>query len=737
MNPTERLLQRVNQPTDPLQELCGHYGIATDFLDVWGQRQEVGFESLIGLLAAFGVDATRPASTKRALEDALAAEWQSPLPPVHAVLADCTPWTLSIRVPASMQELHWRIALEDGGLREGTVGVVSAYQADPADRAAVHGETLTQRTVEIAAALAPGYHRLTVDGMAGETLVISAPARCYRPAALQDGGRAWGPSLQLYALQSNRNWGMGDFTDLRHFVGLMAQSGASLVGLNPLHAMFASRPAHASPYSPSSKRLLNVLYIDPEAVDGFDGCTEAKARLGSQAFQARLAALRAKPLVDHEGVAAAKFEILALLFNDFKLRPTDSFDAFVRQGGDTLRNHAIFETLLEQASTRPSEAGGTWLTHPAQTRPELARFAELHADRVLFHQYLQWLAHTQLQAAADAARAQGMAVGLYLDLAVSVDGHGSDAWAASEVFATGARVGAPADAFNPKGQDWGLLPMRPDRLRADRYRYFIETLRASMRHAGALRIDHVMGLMRLFWIPENHTARAGSYVHYAMDEVLAIVVLESQRNRCMVIGEDLGTVAPEMQQAMADRDLLSYRLLYFERGVGSFKSPADYPPSALVAVSTHDLATLNGWWSGEDLRVRLEQGLYPSPDIFEAQLLDRSRERAELLLALQQADLITHEAMGHFAFCGLPPAELIEAIHAFLASTPCALMVVQLEDFLGVLEQANLPTTTTEQPNWRRKLPLALGGMAQHEGMAAMARILSQARPQARATSIH
>jgi (1->4)-alpha-D-glucan 1-alpha-D-glucosylmutase len=260
--------------------------------------------------------------------------------------------------------------------------------------------------------------------------------------------------------------------------------------------------------------------------------------------------LRAKPLVDHEGVAAAKFEILELLFNDFKLRPNDSFNAFVQQGGETLRNHAIFETLQEQAATPP-----------APTSPEVARFAELHADRILFHQYLQWLAHTQLQAAADTCRAHGMAVGLYLDLAVSVDGGGSDAWAASEVFAVGARVGAPADAFNPNGQDWGLLPMRPDRMRADRYRYFIETLRANMRHAGALRIDHVMGLMRLFWIPKEHTARSGAYVHYAMDEVLAIVVLESQRNQCMVIGEDLGTVAPEMQQAMAERDLLSYRLL--------------------------------------------------------------------------------------------------------------------------------------------------------------------------------
>ena len=715
----------ADAPSTLLHDLCCHHGIATAYLDVWGERQQVAAESLVDLLAAFGVDASTAASAQHAWDEAQAVARQSPLPPVRAVLAHSARWSLAVRVPGAASALHWRIALEDGAILQGSLGVATAGGADPG---AAPGESFQERTVEINAALPPGYHHFTVDGLAGETLIVSAPARCYRPAALQDGQRVWGPSVQLYALRSERNWGMGDFTDLCNFIGLMAQSGASLVGLNPLHALFASRPGHTSPYSPSSKRLLNVLYIDPEAVAGFEQCAAAKARLRSDAFQLRLAGLRAEPLVDHAGVAAAKLEILALLFEEFQRGPRHgAFGAFIQQGGETLRNHAVFEAMQEDAALPSPPA--------APDSPEVALFAERHADRVLFHQYLQWLAHVQLQRAVEASRAQGMAVGLYLDLAVSVDGSGSDAWAAADMFASEARVGAPADAFNPNGQDWGLLPLRSDSLHADGYRYFIETLRANMRHAGALRIDHVMGLMRLFWIPGQRNARGGSYVHYAMDEMLAIVALESQRHHCMVIGEDLGTVAPEMQEAMAQRDLLSYRLLYFERGTGSFKPPRDYPPAALVAVSTHDLATFHGWWSGEDLRVRLAQGLYPAPEIFEAQLLDRSRERGELLLALKQAGLISHEAMGRLAFCSLPPAELVEAVHAFLASTPCSLMVVQPEDFLGVVEQANLPGTTTEQPNWRRKLPLDLEALACDAGMAGMARTLSAYRQSHRNTN--
>lgn len=721
----------------PLRTLCRYHGIATEFADVWGEVQRVSDNSLVGLLAAFDIDASSQSATQRALAKVETNKWSAALPAVCAVQTSEAPWTIKLRVPSSTAELHWHIALEDGLAITGSVRVA---QAPTLARTSSSGIELLEIEAEIVAGLPTGYHRFRLEGVAGETLIISAPARCYRPPGAEEGNRVWGPSVQLYSLRSNRNWGIGDFSDLSTFVKDAASQGASLVGVNPLHALFPDRPNHASPYSPSSRRAINVLYIDPEAAEGFDTCAAAKRLVASEEFRSRLALLRAKALVDYEGVASAKLEVLSLMFSDFKhwfavaargelggIR--SRFNNFVRQGGKALQTHCIFEALQEHAAAQMAAGAELTPSYSGPSTPEVEAFAHRQADRVLFYQYLQWLAHLQLQQVIDTCRAMGMAVGLYLDLAVSVDRGGSDAWGAGDLFTMKARVGAPVDAFNPNGQDWGLLPMRPDRLRAEGYRYFIETLRENMHGAGALRIDHVMGLMRLFWIPEGHTARSGSYVHYAVDEMLAIVALESQRNHCMVIGEDLGTVAPEMREAMAQRDLLSYRLMYFERDDTGFIPPEKYPAGALVAVSTHDLATFNGWWNGEDLRVRLAQGLYPAPDIFEQQLVDRSKERAELLRALKQAGLITHDAMAAFAFCSSPPAELVNAVHGFLAATPCSLLVVQPEDFLGVVDQANMPGTTTEQPNWRRKLPIDLGAAAWDEALAAMGRSLGAQRP--------
>ena len=713
-NPSESPLA---SPHASIAALCARLGIATDYEEVFGKRIAVPTESLVAVLAEFGVAAASPATAESTLAALREQDAAPTLPAVLALPADAPRWQIKLPLSAQPGRVRWRLRCEDGAASSG--------EAD-ADQ---------QNTLSIAQPLPPGYHRLTVEGLPGETLIISAPPRCYRPPAAQAGGRLWGPAIQLYALRSPRNWGMGDFSDLAVFVGLMAERGASLVGLNPLHALFSQFPGHTSPYSPSSRQMLNVLYIDPEAVDGFAQCASARQHVAAPAFQARLAALRAAPLVDHAGVAAAKFEVLRLLFEHFRTAASglaEDFESFRAERGEALRRHALFEAVEAHLHRQAREQGFGWQAWPAAWQdpasPELQAFATSHAEELLFHEYLQWIAHRQLQHVVARCRAAGMAVGLYLDLAVSVDGGGSDAWHQRHVFACSARVGAPADEFNPSGQNWGLLPLRPDRLRQDGYRYFIDSLRASMRDAGALRIDHVMGLMRLFWIPGQ--GPGGAYVHYAVDEMLAILALESQRNQCLVIGEDLGTVAAEMREALASRDVLSYRLLYFERSAdGGFKAPADYPEAALVAISTHDLATLHGWWRGEDLRVRLAQRLYPRAEIFEKQLQDRLQERAALLLAVHRAGLLSHEELAEMAFAELPTPAVTAAIHAFLAAAPSTLMVVQPEDFLGVVEQANLPGTTTEQPNWRRKLPLDLPALAESQAIAAMAQTMQAARP--------
>lgn len=687
-----------------LERRAARCGIAAEYHDIWGRLHATSDATLAALLAEFGADASAAPAA---------------LPPVAAIAAHATRWSVALGIDGGSRRLRWTLAEENG-----------ARHAGDAD-CAPPGFLL-----EPGLSLPPGYHRLSVEGLSGETLIIAAPPRCYRPPALAgDGTRVWGPALQLYALRSERNWGIGDFGDLAKLVELAAERGAGIVGLNPLHALFAHNPAHASPYSPSSRLQLNVLYLDVEAIEEFGECEAARRRVRSAGFQARLAQLREAPLVDYAGVAAAKFEILELLYAHFRTRgPSAAFREFQEQGYRALRLHATYEALQAHFHAQDPATWG-WPVWPEAYRDHdsaaVAQFAQAQLERIEYYEYLQWQAERQLAQVSERCRARGLAVGLYLDLAVSVDRAGSDTWAHPDAFALSASVGAPPDEFNPNGQNWGLPPLRPDRLRASGYRLFIDTLRENMRDAGALRIDHVMGLMRLFWIPPGRNAADGTYVSYLLEEMMAIVALESERQRCMVIGEDLGTVADEMRAALARYGILSYRLLYFERGAGgAFRPSAEYPRDALVAVSTHDLATLAGWWSGRDLRLRLELGLFPDQAAYEKQLVERAEERVRLMLALQHAGLLPEgvvvEPTGSQA---LTPA-LADGIHAFVAAAPSRVMVVQLEDVIGSTEQANLPGTTAEHPNWKRKLPETLESLAGGERLRGLAATLSKLRPQ-------
>jgi (1->4)-alpha-D-glucan 1-alpha-D-glucosylmutase len=732
-----------------LAALCEHFGIATSYFDAFGTRREASVQSLLALLAEFGVVIDTAEDARRALDAVHAARWAEALPPVRVVDASAAHWAVPLRLPLAMRTLRWQLTDEAGRTQYGEADAAALHETARTER---DGIWLCERELPMTVALDAGYHHLRIDGLPGQTLVLASPGSCYRPPAVRDGGRVWGPAVQLYSLRSPRNWGIGDFGDLAELVTRMAAQGADIVGVNPLHALFAANPAHASPYSPSSQRQFNVLCIDVEAVDDFAACEAARRLVHAPTFQARLAALRVEPLVDYAGVASAKFEVLALLFAHFRERhlPEDgkpdeeglAFLSFVAERGEGLRQHALFETLHAHFLATDAAMWG-WPVWPAAYRDpdsaEVMAFAVQHAQRLQFHQYLQWQAARQLARAGERCAALGMGVGLYVDLAVSVDRAGSDAWTAQPVFAAGASIGAPPDEFNPAGQNWGLPPLRPDRLRADGHRFFIQTLRAGMQGAGALRIDHVMGLMRLFWIPPGRDAHHGAYVYYPLDELLAIVAIESHRHRCMVVGEDLGTVEDAVREALAKADVLSYRLLYFERldkhHGGGFKPPAAYPPAALVAVSTHDLATFAGWWAGHDLRVRLELGLFPDARTFDKQLLDRAQERIELMLAAQQAGLLSREDIAAAASLALPSARIVEAVHAYLAAAPSALMMVQLEDVAGVVEQANMPGTVNEQPNWRRKLPVSLQALAAGERMQGLAAQLRAARPASRARS--
>ena len=578
------------------------------------------------------------------------------------------------------------------------------------------------------AALAPGYYRLRVRTAAGrqQCRVAVAPTRCWAPAALQHGARWWGYTVQLYALRSAHNCGIGDFGDLRRLVDLAAAQGAAFIGLNPLHALFPHQPERASPYSPSSRLALNPLYLDLEAVLAASDCAEARVLWTDAAYQQRLQALRDSELVDYAAVAAAKEELLAVVWRHVDAQHawpaagSRAFRAFLLEQRARLGMHAIYEALQAHLAQRHSGIGG-WQDWPDDYRdpqgPAVQAFCAMHADSVRYRMWLQFLAEQQLADVQAHARRAGMPIGLYRDLAVGVDPGGSETWLRPQLYALDMRIGAPPDLLQPSGQDWGLAPPTPPALRAAGYQPFIDTLRANMRSAGALRLDHVMVLMRLFWTG----ADGGVYVRYPAEDLMGLLALESHRQRCLVVGEDLGTVPAEMQTAMQQGCVLSYRPLMFAQDAqGRFTAPAGFPAQAFAAFGTHDLPTLAGFWQGLDLQ--LQQQLGQPVDLPAAQR-QRAAVRQALLQALAQAGLWPAAADA--------PAQvdtaLLAAVHAYLAGTPCWLLGVQLEDATLQPLQVNLPGTREDQfPNWRRKLGPALEALADHPGLQAVVRALAR-----------
>ena len=700
---------------EALDRLCKLCGIEPEFTDIWGKVHHLSPATAQALLAAMGIDiAADPVVQWLARVES--RPWRQWLAPVQVVRDPAVPVEVTLRLSEAdaAHSYRWRLILEDGASQDGQV---RPAELDVAARAEIDGRPVAAYRFVLPRQPGLGYHRfeLSGDGRQASMSLIIAPPSCYLPQAVSAAGRVWGPALQLYALRSRRNWGMGDFTDLRWALEHFAEQGAGVVGLNPLHALFPHNPLHASPYSPSSRLFLNVFYLDVEAVPEFAECAAAQKMVYAREFQIELQALRAADLVDYERVTRAKFPVLEVLYEYFREHhlARDStraraFRAYQSKGGELLQHHCLYEALQEYFHQRDPDIWG-WPAWPEAYRDPTAdavrEFAERERARVEFYQYLQWQADQQLGAVGRRSAALGLGVGLYQDLAISVNPAGAEAWALQSLYACAVSVGSPPDDFNMKGQKWGLPPLVPQRLTYAAYAPFIATLRANMRHAGALRIDHVMGLMRLYWVPEDKTAEDGAYVRYPFTDMLGILALESQRNQCMVIGEDLGTVPDEVRAALAPMHVLSYRLFYFERDhYGNLKPPGDYPAAALAAVSTHDLPTLSGYWKGQDLLERFELHLFPSEQAYREQILGRTQDRARLLIALEREGLLPPGLTVDPASSPEMTPELVRAIHQYVARTPAKVMMLQLEDVMGQLRQVNLPATSDERPNWRIKL---------------------------------
>ena len=522
-----------------------------------------------------------------------------------------------------------------------------------------------------------------------------------------DGRRVWGISVQLYAVRSDRNWGIGDFTDLAEIVRLASEVGAATVGVNPLHALFLDRPQNASPYAPNSRLFLNPLYVDVEAIAEFDGSARQREEIE---------AARASDLVDYPRVAALKLEALRRAYDRFRSNASDrknSFESFRAARGDALRRFACFEVLTLR------NPGVPWPQWPEPWRSpqseQLASFYHLEAKECGFYEYLQWLADQQLQACTQLARELGLSIGLYLDVAVGIDPHGADAWSNQSAVLPGFSIGAPPDEFNPAGQNWGLAAFDPQALIHEGFAPFRRLLDASMIYSGAIRLDHVIGLMRLYLIPSGGGADAGTYLRYPFELLLNVIAEESHRHHCIFVGEDLGTV-PEGFHRIADRwGMWSYRVMLFERGQnGEFKPPAAYPQNAVATFNTHDLPTYTGWTTSHDLAIKGAIGVNPGESEE-----TRGRSRDALRHALQLH--IETENRADFS-----------AVAAYLAATPSRLTMVGLEDLLAVPDQINMPGTIDQYPNWRRKLPLPILEWPSQKLFEETVRILRAARASTR-----
>ena len=615
-------------------------GILTEFIDGQGLRH-VTDETALRII----IDALPPGGAYRFVEGTVVIRSGRPAR---------TMLTAAVRLP-----LRWAIIAGRETIAAGESGV---------------------DTIDWPQDLSVGLYRLHLTDAALQAeevpLIVTPPS-----AFGGDFDRGWLLAVQLYGVRSERNWGMGDFTDLKGLIERAGQLGAEGVGLNPLHALFDDRPLDCSPYSPNSRLFLNALYVDVEKIP------EYRSKMSAGVVER----LRASPTVDYAGVAELKWRALRSAYRKFSAA-TDTarrrdFESFRAERGALLQRFACFEVLRHRFKA-------PWWQWPEEwRRPHQAKCAELREgpDRheIEFVEFVQWTADRQLQSCKEFAHRTGMKVGLYLDVAVGVQADGFDAWNEQSAISRHLAVGAPPDPLQTLGQNWGLAGFNAAGLLARFFEPFRDMLRASMRHAGAIRLDHVLGLRRLYLVPHGFPARDGAYVQMPLEALVAVIAQESVAHHCVVIGEDLGTVPDGFREQMADWGIWSYKVMMFERDdQGSFQGIDYYPANALVTFSTHDLSTYAGWRSFSDLKLKRSLGIDPGES-------DDARWQALALLD----EVLRRHAIDQHDLC---------AVIGFLARTRSRLLAISLEDLLGVIDQPNIPGTVNEHPNWRQRLPVAL-----------------------------
>lgn len=637
------------------REVLAAHGIEPGYTDIWGRTHETSEE------------------TAQAIIRSLGAAPQVPIDPAIVLREDADHIRVRIPLERAGSSLKLEIRWETGELEHRWYFLPELAELDRREH------TVTRRVP--LPRLRLGYHDLRLYWMKEPQLesfasarLIVCPPRC-RPVDR----RMAGVAVSLYGLRSSRNWGCGDFTDLRALIDTLAPAGVAFIALNPLHAIPNRQPYNTSPYLPQCSFYRNFIYLDVE-------------RIGSPAAPSdTIEALRASEFVEYERVAQLKLDALKNIFADFTGSP--EFDRFLESEGALLDDFAVYSALDQEMHRRDPNVW-LWTGWPEEFRdprsPAVARFAEEHEREVLFYKFLQWHIDRQLAEVQAYAIEKGMRIGLYHDLALATDRYGADLWMHRAFYIAGCRVGAPPDDFSPNGQDWAFPPPDREAHRTNGYELFAQLIRKTARHGGALRIDHVMRFFRLWWIPDGMPASDGAYVRDYADDLLGVLALESVRGNFIVIGEDLGTVTGEVRDALTQAGVLSYRVLWFERNPdGSFRRPGEYPAQAAASTTTHDLPTLAGFTAARDIEARREAGL-----------IDQTAYREQLAARYEEIRRLNN-VLVESGFAGDPVG--------FLLSTPCSLAIVNQEDLTGETEQQNLPGSTWQHPNWRRKMKVAVG----------------------------
>ncbi|MFP3866631.1 MAG: 4-alpha-glucanotransferase [Desulfobacteraceae bacterium] len=745
------------QPDNLWNELIdelGHWcGIEPEYTDNAGQVHVTSRQTKLTLLKSMGLKLDSLADLQQAVIERRQRPWNRLLEPVLVVLQSTGAITCNLHLTLPDAQLGENLQIDwelsDEGDRVWR-GQMRAPELQVTETRLINDQLQGRVPLSMPENLALGYYELRVkvknhpQEQQGQARLIVTPEQVYVPPYLQAGGQTWGLIFPLYAMRRASGWGVGDFGDLREAVSWAGgELQAGLIGLNPFNALTNRFPDDVSPYAPSTRLYWSMIYLDVEAIPELADCPAAQALRARSSFQAEKERLNQADQVDYAAVFNLKRRFLELLFDTFldchgfpaqpRTARGQALARYIAQEGESLQTFAIFQSLSEHWRQQNLNYR-SWTEWPPQYHnpgnDAVQTFARQHPREILFYQYVQWLLEEQLQQAADQARALGMPVGLYPDLALGVDAGGHDSWSCQDLFALKMEIGAPPDAFNPLGQNWQLPPLIPERLRETKYQLFIDTLRKNCRPAGALRVDHVMGLFRLFWIPQGKSPAEGAYVRYDSDDLLRILALESVRHQTVIIGEDLGTVPGYIRETLAHYQIFSYRLFYFERTpAGQFRLQKNYPALALASVTTHDLPTLAGFWSGRDIEVKERLQLYPRPEMADLERQERQTDKRRVLEILKAYDLLPEEyPEDPEAFPELTE-ELRWGILAFLAQTPCRLLALNLEDVFGGQEQQNFPGTIHQYPNWRLKMPWSLSQMQQSPQAHRLADLMAGCRP--------